>query len=285
MSKVLTRIESLSLRNSCLIESAANTTHAKLNQPQSQIGNLHGDFQPRSSNLSTLALSGPPVSTLLSEVSQQIASQSAEQSQSLAALTSMMQCNFVELHKALAQKQALSSHDYAPLGLPSYLNQGVYVPLLDFQAQASPQGLCRQHQRKRRRLVHLGLVELVREELGGGSHTQSCPLCNSASTEISYLIKIRPWKMLLKRTMEAAFIWQNAHGYSSICTRLNIRSFTNPESPALRLLNICGFRAFLGEDLEPEPIMCELKKFYGDRQASPFDVNDNGFNALRVSCI
>jgi len=208
MSKALTRIENLSLQSSCLIQSTANTTHAKLNQPQSQISNLQGDFQPDSSNLSTVTLPGPPVSTLLSEISQQIASQFAEQSQSLTALTSMIHCNFVELHKALAQKQELSSHDSAPLGPPSYLNQEVYVPPLELQVQSLPQSMCRQHQRKRRHLVHLGLVELVREELGGGSHSQSCPLCNSASTQISYLIKVKSWKMLLKKTMEAEFIWQ-----------------------------------------------------------------------------
>lgn len=197
-----------------------------------------------------------------------------------------MQRNFAELHKALGTRAILRDNGSPFPALQPYVSDGVGWPPVQQRSQTPPQCLCQKRRKQRRTLVNLRLVEFLKEDLPGGSHSSGCPLHFPANSQTSYLIRVNSWKLLFRNTIEAAMIWQSAYASNSIGMQLSIRSFMNPQSPALKFLYKCWYRVLvLGQDIQPEPILRELQRYYSDGKASPLDVDEFGRNALFVSVI
>lgn len=287
----LARIDAQSTQHESLalsIQTTTQSTEAKVDKLHSQLQNAEDDIQSAGAEVFAMAEQGRVISASLSGLNRQTVLQSNAQSEGFAALATQMQNGFARMQKAL-EAGSVSSNSERPL--PELLARAMmskpslHRELCDASFNSSSQCLrCTNHFPLRfRRRTRLGITEFIQEYEDKRVHSHDCPLYTPKTTSISYRARLNPLKWFLNRTVEAAFTWSQGPGGSLISAGLNIRVFVNPDSPALKYLEILQEQAEdTGRTKCPKKVLRELKQYYCDGQASPLDVDERGTNALLV---
>ena len=126
---------------------------------------------------------------------------------------------------------------------------------------------------------------MFKETVASSSHHESCPYYLNTEWSNRIGIDTRMFNTVLSRVVDGTFsISFGARGVS-ISPSLSLRHIFRPNSPAFLLLSSVG-RGGIGErpfERSPEDLRAEFRRLFHSREASPFDVDQEGRTLLNVS--
>ncbi|KAF2093713.1 hypothetical protein NA57DRAFT_81215 [Rhizodiscina lignyota] len=155
----------------------------------------------------------------------------------------------------------------------------------DFIAKSiSPRCSCRKWKTKMVNEIRRGPLRIFRETIASSSHHESCPYHLNTERVTRIGVDARIFSILLSRVVEGSFSVAFGAWSFSIIPSLSLRYVFRPDSPAFQLLKGLGEHGNKGRTFEMshEDLRAEIQRLFHSRQASPFDVDQNGRTLLNT---
>jgi len=264
------------------IETANASTHNRVDQVGTQLQRLQEVtlYTPTSMINNEL----PPAYTTITQLSNRSGSQADE----ISALTKLIEMSFSETFQEMANNRSSLGDTLSPANMlatmiiqkPS-IHRAICSQTLE---QSARMGLCKCRRRpwKKRQQRQLGFLSLFGEEQDISSHSRSCQFFNKSNKESLYGVRIGNLKSFLTTTVEIAFQHKAGAGGAAISLKMSIRSIFRPRSPTFSLLSKYFDTARREIPVEPSSVLKEIRRLYTSGQASPYDTDEVGRNALFV---
>lgn len=133
--------------------------------------------------------------------------------------------------------------------------------------------------------IRRGPLRNFRETVSSGFHHESCPYYLNTGRFTRIGVDTRVFSILLSRVVEETFSVTFGARSLSITLSPSLRHIFRPNLPAFQLWNGLGERGNRGRTFEmsPKDLRTEFQRLFHNRQASPFDIDQNGQTLLNVS--
>jgi len=278
----LSTISAQSLKAEDVVDSIATTsaaTYHRIEEMTSQLQNLKST--DTAASVSFIHQQMPLISAAVSRVD----ARSASHSEGVESLTRVIEQRFAQMF------QLLNANSSLPGGTINEVNRlasrivekpSLHQELCDFtfnNLTSAKLCSCIRRSRKRYKQLQSPLLGFFYRKQLSSNHSESCPFFNRHDTETSYGIILGSWRTFLGRTIEFAFHQQVGACGGFAGMKVNIRSIYRPDSPALALLHKFSFKHL---PACPKGVLHKLQHLYRSGQASPYDVDGDGRNALFV---